>query len=162
MDRCSPLAPMHVARSATRIRRFAGLLLAGVLLASCGSEALVAPEPFDTAVLAIVPARPSIVQGDTMSFVVTNRSSATVTTSPCWDVAWRRDTDTWVTDNGLLPVTCSSPDNITLAPGASRRTLLRVPAALRSAQYRIGYLAARAGSGGMIATASDAFAVLTR
>jgi hypothetical protein len=144
------------------LRRLSGLLLVGGVLVACGSDALMAPEPFDTSVLSIVPSRPSIVQGDTMSFTVTNRGTATVTTSPCWDVAWRRDTDTWVTDNGLLPASCSSPDNITLAPGASRRTMLRVPAALRSAQYRIGYLAARAGSGGMIATASDAFAVLTR
>ena len=118
------------------LRLLSGLLLAGGITAACGSDALVAPEPFDTAVLSIVPARPSIVQGDTMSFTVSNRSTATVTTSPCWDVAWRRDTDTWVTDNGLLPASCSSADPITLAPGASRRTLLRVPAALRSAQYR--------------------------
>ncbi|MCU0647343.1 MAG: hypothetical protein MUF00_05080 [Gemmatimonadaceae bacterium] len=133
-----------------------------VALAACGSDTLTAPEPFDTAVLGIVPARPSLVQGDTMSFMVTNRSSSTVTTGTCWDVAWRRDTGDWVTDNGILPATCSTTDQITLAPGATRRTLLRVPATLRSAQYRVGYLAQRAGSGGMIATASDAFAVLTR
>jgi hypothetical protein len=140
---------------------FAALVL-GLAVAGCGSDTLTAPEPFDTTVLSIVPARPSIIQGDTMSFVVTNRSSTTVTTGTCWDVAWRRDTGDWVTDNGILPTTCSSTDNITLAPGAVRRTLLRVPATVRSAQYRVGYLAARAGSGGMLATASDAFAVLPR
>jgi hypothetical protein len=142
--------------------RLTALVMAGGLVAACSSDALTAPEPFDTSVLSIVPARPSIVQGDTMSFMVTNRGTVTVTTATCWDVAWRRDTDTWVTDNGLLPASCSTPDNVTLGPGATRRTLLRVPATLRSAQYRIGYLAQRSGSGGMIATASDAFAVLTR
>jgi hypothetical protein len=144
------------------LRFITGLVLAGALLTSCGTDALTAPEPFDTAVLSIVPARPTITVGDTMSFTVTNRSAGTITTATCWDVAWRRDTDSWVTDNGILPTSCSSPDNVTLAPGAVRRTLMRVPASLRGAQYRIGYLAQRAGSGGMIATASDAFAVLTR
>lgn len=133
-------------------------LLAGV--SACGGSELTAPEPFDTSVLSIVPARPSTVVGDTMTFTVTNRASVSVTTATCWDVAWRRDTGNWVTDNALLPVSCPTTAVVTLAPGATRNTVLRVPATARSAQYRVGYLAQRTGTGGTIATASDAFAVL--
>jgi hypothetical protein len=147
----TPLPPRR------RLSRLATGLLAA-LLAACGAEGVTAPEPFDTAMLVIQPARANVALGDTVSFTVTNRSSVSVTTASCWDVAWRKEANEWVTDTGLLPASCQL-NAVTLPPGAVRQTLLRVPTAVRIAEYRIGYRAQRNGSGGVVPTASAPFAV---